>query len=79
MAEHPNHPTADDPPIAPKESKPHPDMGRPSTTTGTTTRATDAVSGLGAPGGGQKSTPLRMIMMAVVAVVVVLVIAGVLA
>ncbi|GAA0577914.1 hypothetical protein [Caenispirillum bisanense] len=82
MADRPHDPAAGDPqalrdaPIAAKETKPHPDMGRPSTTTGNTTRATDAATGLGAPGGGQKSGPLRMVMMAVLAVVAVLVIVG---
>lgn len=81
MADRPQTPPDDgrvgrvDPP-AMHEDKPHPDQGRPSTTTGDSTRATDADTGLGAESSTQKSSPLRMVMYAVLAVVVVLIVIG---
>ncbi|MCA1941963.1 MAG: hypothetical protein LDL26_13290 [Caenispirillum bisanense] len=64
-------------PPAMHESKPHPDQGRPSTTTGESTRATDSRTGLGADDRPpQKSNALRMVMLAVLAVVVVAIIVG---
>lgn len=63
-------------PPAMRENKPHPNQGRPSTSTGDSTRTTDAETGLGAENKGQKSNALRMVMYAVLAVVVVLIVVG---
>lgn len=81
MADRPQDPNADprlrgtEPP-AMREDKPHPNQGRPSTSTGDSTRATDARSGLGSDRKPQKSNALRMVMLAVLAVVVIAIIIG---
>lgn len=62
-------------PTVPHETKPHPDRGRPSTTTGESTRATDSHTGLGSDK-PQKSSALRMVLLAALAIIIVVLIAG---
>lgn len=62
----------------PHETKPHPDQGRPSTSTGDSTRATEARTGLGSDT-PQKSNTLRMVLIGALVVLIVVIIVGLLA